>query len=321
MQVSADRFDAQSNDIGIALALGGGGARGLAHILVLEVFDELGLRPARISGTSIGALYGAAYASGMSAKIIRAHTEEMLSQRFDLVRQIFAARATPVARLLSFVPLRNALLDPSALLEAVLPTGVARTFAELKTPLLTVACDFYSQTEIVTSAGDLRPAVAASMALPVLFAPVLIGGRAMVDGGFVNPLPFDVFPPAPGAGTEITVAIDVSGGAPDAQPVIPATSDGRTMLPAPPATTPSAMDVLAASSQILQRSIVREKLKARRPDILIECPVDSFSVIDFHKWREVLAASAPIKEQLKRALERVLRSETVQHALPPHTRD
>ena len=59
----------------IGLALGGGGARGLAHILVLEAFDELGLKPDVITGTSIGAVYGAAYASGLSAKLIRAHTE------------------------------------------------------------------------------------------------------------------------------------------------------------------------------------------------------------------------------------------------------
>jgi predicted acylesterase/phospholipase RssA len=64
----------------IALALGGGGARGLAHILMLEVFDELGLKPTIIAGTSIGALFGAAYASGLSARLIRAHTEEVLGQ-------------------------------------------------------------------------------------------------------------------------------------------------------------------------------------------------------------------------------------------------
>jgi len=62
----------------IALALGGGGARGLAHILMLEVFDELGLKPKVIAGTSIGALFGAAYASGLSARLIKAHTEEVL---------------------------------------------------------------------------------------------------------------------------------------------------------------------------------------------------------------------------------------------------
>jgi NTE family protein len=301
---------------GMALALGGGGARGLAHILVLEVFDELGLKPARIAGTSIGALYGAAYASGLSAKIIRAHTEETLGQRFDLVRQIFAARSTPVSRLLSFVPVRSSLLDANILLDAILPSGVPRTFEQLTIPLQTIACDFYAQSEVVHCSGDLRSAVAASMALPVVFAPVTRDGRALVDGGFVNPLPFDVFPDTTGM---ISVAIDVSGGAPDARPHIVANIADRVAGPSTakqPPQTPSATDVLAASSQILQRSIVREKLKARQPDILIECPVDAYSVIDFHKWREVLAASLPIKDQLKRQLDRVLRSTTV--ALPRH---
>ena len=70
----------------IGLALGGGGARGIAHLLMLEVLDELGLRPRVIAGTSIGALFGAAYASGLSARLIRAHTEEVLSQRFGFAR-------------------------------------------------------------------------------------------------------------------------------------------------------------------------------------------------------------------------------------------
>ena len=283
----------------IALALGGGGARGLAHIVALEAFDELGIKPVVMAGTSIGALYGAAYASGLSAKLIRAHTEETLGQRFDLLRQVFAARAAPISRLLSIMPVRNALLDANTLLDAVLPSGVPQTFEALQIPLKTVACDFYAQSEIVHASGNLRQAVAASMALPVVFTPVMIGGRAMVDGGFVNPLPFDII----SGDADITVAIDVSGGAPDNATALVVNEATRTQ--------PSAADVLAASSQILQRSIVREKLRARQPDILIECPVDSFSVIDFHRWREILAATQPIKDQLKRQLARVLNSETL----------
>ncbi len=283
----------------IALALGGGGARGMAHILALEAFDELGIKPARIAGTSAGALFGAAYASGLSAKVIRAHTEEMLGQRFDLIRQIFAARAQPISKLLSLVPLRNALLDPLVLLDAVLPKGVPQTFEALAIPLTTVACDFYAQSEVLHARGALRPAVAASMALPVVFTPVMLDGRALVDGGFVNPLPFDVIT----GGAYITVAIDVSGGAPDDTTAV--------ALRDAPRAQPSAVDVMAASSQILQRSIVREKLKRVQPDILIECPVDDFSVIDFHRWREVLIAAEPVKDKLKRQLDRVLGSATV----------
>ena len=110
----------------IALALGGGGARGLAHILVLEVFDELGIRPKVIAGTSIGAVFGAAYASGLSASLIRAHLEEALSQRFGIVRQLLSARSEPVLKILNILPVRSALLKPESLLEFMLPSAVCR---------------------------------------------------------------------------------------------------------------------------------------------------------------------------------------------------
>ncbi len=279
----------------VGLALGGGGARGLAHILVLEAFDELGLKPDIITGTSIGAIYGAAYASGLSAKLIRAHTEETLGQRMDLARQLFSARAEPILKILNILPVRSALLDAVALLEFILPSKVKADFAELAIPLSIVATDFYAQEQKVFASGALRMAIAASMALPAIFTPVMIGGHAMVDGGLVNPLPFDVI-----AGkADIIIAIDVSGA--------PRGAGVRAQ--------PSAMEVLMASSQILQRSIIREKLKASQPDIYIDCSVDAFTVLDFHKFREVLKSAAPAKEQLKRQIARVLESQHVE-ALP-----
>src|SRR5262245_65110061 len=105
----------------IALALGGGGARGLAHILMLEVFDELGIRPRLIAGTSIGAIFGAAYASGLSARLIRAHTEEVLSQRLVFAQALLAARSEPVLKFLNFLPVRSSLLNPAVLLDQLLP--------------------------------------------------------------------------------------------------------------------------------------------------------------------------------------------------------
>ena len=279
----------------IGLALGGGGARGLAHILVLEAFDELGLKPDIITGTSIGAIYGAAYASGLSAKLIRAHTEETLGQRLDLARHLFSARAEPIQKILNILPIRAALLDAIALLDVVLPSKVKHTFADLSIPLAVVATDCYAQEQTVYTTGALKTAVAASMALPAIFTPVMIDGHAMVDGGLVNPLPFDVI-----AGKcDITIAIDVSGA--------PRGAGVRAQ--------PSAMEVLMASSQILQRSIIREKLKASQPDIYIDCSVDAFTVLDFHKFREVLASAAPAKEQLKRQIARVLESQSIE-ALP-----
>lgn len=272
----------------IELALGGGGARGLAHILVLETFDELGVKPKAISGTSIGAIFGAAYASGLSAKQIRAHTEEALSQKVYLARHLFAARADVASKWLNFVPIRPAILNAEALLDLLLPTRVARDFAHLQIPLAIVATDFYKQEQRVFTTGPLRRAVAASMALPAIFTPVVIDGEPFVDGGLVNPLPFDLLEGA----ADLIVAIDVSGA--------PTRDANRNQ--------PSAIEVLLSSSQIFQRSIIREKLRARAPDIYIECPVDSFTVLDFHRYEEVIKAAAPVKEQLKRQLDRLLSS-------------
>ncbi len=275
----------------IGLALGGGGARGLAHILMLEAFEELGIEPSVITGTSIGAIYGAATAAGLKAALIRAHTEETLSQRFDLVRGLISARADPIQKLFNLLPLRAALLNPDALLELVLPSRMPADFSGLKIPLAVVATDFYAQEAIVLSHGPLRRAVAASMALPAIFQPVVIDGRAYVDGGLVNPLPFDLI----GSAADITVAIDVSGASrtPDASGL------------------PSAFETLFASSQILQRSIVREKLRHVQPDVYIDVDVDQFHVLEFHRFRDILTAAGPAKAALKRQLERILGSDTV----------
>lgn len=288
----------------IGLALGGGGARGLAHILMLEAFDELGLQPTAITGTSIGAIFGAAAASGLKASLIRAHTEETLSQRFDLVRQLISARADPIQKLFNLLPLRAALLNPDALLELILPTRMAADFAGLQIPLAVVATDFYAQEAVVISSGPLRRAVAASMALPAFFQPVVVNGRALMDGGLVNPLPFDLLIGTDKPGrqriVDITVAIDVSGAGrePDA--------GGQ----------PSAFEAIFASSQILQRSIVREKLKSAQPDIYIRVDVDRFHVLEFHRHREILAAAQPAKAMLKRQLQRILGSVTVEDPVP-----
>lgn len=280
----------------IGLALGGGGARGLAHVLILEVFDELGIRPSFITGTSIGALYGAAYAAGMSAALIRAHTEEVLSQRLDLARNLLAARSDPVQKLFRLFSLRSSLLKPETLLEHILPSQVPRRFDKLSTPLAIVATDFYAQDTIVIADGDLRQAIAASIALPVIFQPVIVNNRALMDGGLVDPLPFDLAT----SRADVTVAIDVSG-APR--------SDPREM-------GPGAVEAIVACAQILQRSLVREKLKRTQPDIYIDVDVDAFHVLEFNRFREILAAAAPAKDQLKRKLARIFESHTVPEVGP-----
>lgn len=273
----------------IGLALGGGGARGLAHILMLEAFDELGIRPAVIAGTSIGAIVGAAYASGIPAAELRAHTKVILSQRFGLVRDLVAAR--PFVGLRRLFPGSGALLDPEAILDVVLPKAVAADFESLAIPLKIVASDFYEQEPLVFTSGPLRKAVAASMALPAIFQPVVHDGRALIDGGLTNPLPFDLLFSHAG----ITVAIDVSGA-----PVPDAKRD-----------YPSALEALFASAFLFERTIVREKLKSAQPDILISAGTSQFQIFDILKVDEIFAAAEPAKEKLKAQLSRVLSVETL----------
>ena len=119
------------------------------------------------------------------------------------------------------------------------------------------------------------------MALPAIFSPVMIEERAHMDGGLVNPLPFDLL-----GDCDISIAIDVTGTA----------RAGNAGKP------PSAINALVASSQIFQNSIVREKLRAGRPDIYIDVNVNQFHVLEFHKFADILQAAQPAKEDLKRQL-------------------
>ena len=276
----------------IALALGGGGARGLAHIPILEAFDELGLRPKIIAGTSIGAVFAAAYASGLSGRQIRAHAYEVLRKRLDLVRDLYAARSRTRPGIWNALAPRPAFLAPDRLLDVILPPRIARDFDHLMIPLKIVAADFYAQEPVIFSSGPLRRAIAASMALPVIFEPVVVDGRVLMDGGLVNPLPFDIV----SGEADLTVAVDASG----------------APVRRPERATPKAWEALFASNFIFERTIIREKLRHRQPDIYIDAGTSRFQILDFLKVDEILAAAEPAKEKLKAQLARVLASEPLE---------
>lgn len=273
----------ESSASGIGLALGGGGARGLAHIVVLEAFDELGVRPKLIAGTSIGAILGAAYCAGMSGAEIREYCVALFSNRTGVIRRVMNGKTGQLFTL--WTRRRPAMFDPIVLLRALVPKELDCTFADLEIPLKVMTSDFYTQSEYVIEDGDVLPAIAASSALPGLLKPVRIKGHILIDGGFVNPMPFDILR----GNCAYTVAVDVSSGP----------QYGRSEMP-------SALEAIIGSTQITLNSIQAEKLRAGAPDALIRPDVCQYGVLDFFKTNTILEESEPVRDEVKHALERYL---------------
>ena len=140
-----------------ALALGGGGARGLAHVAVLEAIDELGVRPAAIAGTSIGAMVGAAYAAGLSGKEIRRHALTLAHDRSEIFRRLMVARAGKLSNIWSMGFGSATLVDPEKFCSSSCRRAVPEDFGELKIPLTIIASDLYRRKQVVFSEGTLRP--------------------------------------------------------------------------------------------------------------------------------------------------------------------
>ncbi|GAA0781338.1 patatin-like phospholipase family protein [Roseibium denhamense] len=268
---------------GFSLALGGGAAKAFAHIPILEAIDELGVTPAEISGTSMGAILGGLYASGMSGKEIRTFTVDLFTQKTQLFQKLFLKDGRTWGSLLNVM--RPAIIDPVVLFETILPQSLAPDFKTLRIPLKIVATDFYTQDLIVLTDGQLLPAIAASSALPMLLTPVKIEGKVLIDGGFVDPTPFAILD----AGQHHTVAVDVTGS--------DFLDDGKL---------PSGMETWIGSFSITLHSLVQAKLACSRPDILVEPPIGRFTAMDFFKVRDILAAADRSKDPFKRDLERLL---------------
>lgn len=268
----------------LAIALGGGGARSLAQVAVIDALDELGVRPVAIAGTSFGALIGAACAAGMTGKEIRRSVLKFAHDRNAIYSRLMSARAGRVAELLSS-PIGNPLLiDSEKFCASFLPADIPENFSDLKIPLTVVATDLHGRREVAFSSGALRPAVAASMAIPGLMSPVEIDGRIFVDGAAVNPLPFDCV-----AGrADVILAVDCSGG--------PLQGSG----------VPGPWEALFATLQVMIDGIVAEKLRRATPDLLIRPNVSVFGMFDFFQASAIMRVAGPVKEEIKSKLAELL---------------
>jgi NTE family protein len=183
----------------IGLALGGGAAKGFAHVGVIAVLEQAGIEPSLVVGTSAGSLVAAFYASGMNATQLQAT----------------AMRMEEVTLADWMVPLINrGLFRGEALARFVNDAVASRPIEDMRLPLGVVAADLANGQPVLFRRGNTGTAVRASSAVPAIFQPVRIGGRDYVDGGLVAPVPVQF---ARQMGAEFVIAVDISQ-PPEGQP-------------------------------------------------------------------------------------------------------
>lgn len=268
----------------IAVAFGGGGARGIAHIHIIEVLDELGIKPVAIAGSSIGSIVGAGMANGMSGKEIHEYMAAIFNRRSEVARRVWQTRPERWVELLKG-GFRVSQFNIEKIIDAFLPQDLPLNVEDLKIPMSITAADFHGANELNIEEGDLRSAIAASCAIPPVFGPVRRDGRILVDGGLLNPVPFDLlFNKA-----DIVIGIDVVGA-----PV------------GPDDYMPTTLEAVIGANQLTMCSIIENKFRNRPPHIFLRPNVERIGLLDFLKFEQILSQTAPIREELKQALDMVL---------------
>ena len=269
----------------IGLALGGGGAKGLAHIPLLEVLDEFAIEPHQIAGTSMGAVVGLLYASGNTGKEIREGINHMSYLEGESFTDVMTTKE--VFKWFDYIQIDwngDALLVTDTFLTDLMQNVKGTTFEELKYPLKVVAADFWKRKQVVLESGDLRSAIHASMGLPGIFKPIVINDQVLVDGGAVNPVPYDILDDC-----DIVIAVNVMGSRTEGDGLIPSLSEA-----------------VFNTFQIMQASILEQKLLSHRPDILISPEILDIKMLEFYKAEQVFKQAESAKDVLRRELERVL---------------
>ncbi len=255
----------------IGLALGGGGAKGAAHVGVLMAMEELGIRPFLITGTSVGAYIGATYAAGADLQTIGQSISELaLGQMFGLPGSAPALSKNTKYRQY----LQNLIGDI--------------TFADLQIPLAVVTTDLISRREVILDEGKVVTAVMASASLPLIFPPIEMEGMALVDGGVMNNVPFDV---ARARGATYVIAVDLSNTAPFG------TIDGSE--PPPHGLLAKAIaltknrriwQIMSTISDINSTQTLHARLAVSRPDMLLRPYLGTVGLFDTHRWQEAVEA-------------------------------
>ncbi len=289
----------------VSLVLGSGGARGYAHIGVIEELEARGYRINCIAGSSMGALVGGLYAAGALGTYKEWATGLTRLQILRLLDLTFGMGTIRGDRL--FQKIKEMAGDPD--------------IESLPIPFTAVATDIVHQKEVWFQRGSLQAAIRASVAVPGVFTPVVDAHRVLVDGGVLNPLPII---PTVAAHSDLIVAVDLNS-----DPVIPeitlphsdkllvasledsgsvaallhgqAESNGENKWK-----LDSNLDVMMSSLEVMQGALTQYKIAGYRPDLLINIPTETCRFHDFHRAKDVISVGRKVASKCLDLLERRL---------------
>lgn len=270
----------------VALALGTGGARGLAHIGVIEAIEAAGFRIVAISGSSMGALIGGVYAAG----------------KLDVYREwVCALQKMDVLKLVDWTFSGAGLIKGERIIEQLRELIGDIDIETLPIPYTAVATDLDREREVWLTRGPLFDAIRASIAIPTIFRPHALNGQRLVDGGLMNPLPLTPLLRSPG---DYSFAVNVNG-PPQATPALlapAAASEARPGLRHRIAafikrtvgnhdesrSEAGWLETLTQSLDLMQQNLTSFRLAADRPDLVIDLPRNASAVYEFYRAAELI---------------------------------
>lgn len=261
----------------VALVLGSGGARGLAHIGIIQHIESLGHEIVYISGCSMGALVGGIYAAGQLDPYAEWARKLEKRDMFSLLDLAFGW---------------TGLFKGDRLMGVLKELVGDHVIEKLPIGFTAVATDLMEQREIWLNKGPLFDAIRASIAIPTVFTPHVYLDRVLVDGGLLNPIPIA---PALNQAADMIIAVNLNAHSRRSRERATrlAEPDGRSegSKPVEPEElkAPGLIDVVTASLDMMQNTIARMKLATYMPDIVIDVPRDACLFYEFYRAEELIA--------------------------------
>lgn len=293
-------MDNQEKEPKIGIALGGGGAKGAAHVGVLKMLEKHGIKISAVSGASAGSIVGAGYALGLSPDDILKLSEKFNNRKF--------------LRVSNFHLFEESLIKSKDIEKVIKDIVGEKTFEETKIPFQAVMVDLESGEEVVVKTGKLWEALRASSAIPGIFSPYFLNGRYLVDGGLLNNVPVNVLRQSNNIDIIIGVEMEsltsrqyVSGmiwekyyHKPEAFKLYPSRLTrlklNFTLM----------LHILLRSIDIIRSEAQTRRYDIAKPDLILRPMVDNISLLEFNKYKKAVAAGEMAMEQAMPALKKII---------------